>query len=77
MEKEVLQQFIGKHVKLEKRSINLNFPSRTTFKIFCTIKDVTENSVIIFTDHTGAISLVDIVGIEERPRNFMVKIERK
>ena len=63
MEENVVEQFLGKHVVLYKRYVG--DPNRATFKLYCKIQDVTEKTVVIFTDRLGAILLEDIVSIVE------------
>ena len=65
LEKEIVKRLIGKNVKLSKRAGNGTDPNRTSFKIYCQIQEVTDTSIVIFTDHIGVLLLDDIVGIEE------------
>ena len=65
MDKEIVEKFLGKFVKLEKRTVDPNNPYRSTFKLYGTIEAVTDISVIIHTDHDGAVLLEDVVSIEE------------
>jgi len=65
MERSVVEQFKGKFVRLKKKMVD---SERTSFNIFCEIQDVTDESVIIFSDRLGAILLRDVVAIEEAPR---------
>ena len=65
MEKEVVEKFLGKFCKVEKRSSDPNNPNRNSFKLYCIIKEVTDSSVIIHTNHDGAILLDEIITIEE------------
>ncbi len=62
MEREIVARFLGKFVKLEKRTM---MPGRNSWKLYGTIQEVTKTSVIIFTDRQSAILLEDIVAIEE------------
>lgn len=62
MEKEIVERFLGKFVKLEKRTM---MPGRNSWKLYGTLREVTDTSVIIFTDRQSAILLEDIVAIEE------------
>jgi len=62
MDKEIVKRFLGKYVKLEKKTF---MPNRNTWKLFGTIRAVTDTTVIIYTDREGALLLEDIVSIEE------------
>jgi len=62
MEKEVVEKFLGKFIKLEKRTL---MPGRNTWKLYGVIEEITGTAVIIFTDRRSAILLEDIVAIEE------------
>lgn len=62
MEKEVVERFLGKFVKLEKHTL---MPGRNTWKLYGVIEEITDTTVIIFTDRRSAILLEDIVAIEE------------
>lgn len=63
MEKKIIERFLGKKVILHRRYAGDT--GRTTFKLYCEVRDVTEETVVIFTDRLGAILLEDIVSIEE------------
>jgi len=63
MDKEALIPHIGKQVRLERRSTSNADPYRT-FKLTGVIKQVYNDSISFFTDHTGVIALSEIVGIE-------------
>lgn len=62
LEKEVVMRFVGKFVKVVFRSTDTN---RASFKLYGTLLDVTDESVIIHTDRDGAILLKEILSIEE------------
>lgn len=61
MEKEIVEKFVGLFVLLEKLTPD---PYRT-FKLYGTIKEVTNESVVIFTDRLGVVRLQDVVSIRE------------
>ena len=62
MEKDTVEFFIGKYVKLERQRPH----DRRPFKLFGTIKNVTEDSVLIQTKQRfGAIRLCDVVSVQE------------
>lgn len=63
MEKEIVERFLGFFVLLEKLTAD---PHRT-FKLYGRIKQVTDESVVIFTDRLGVVRLQDIVSIREAP----------
>ena len=68
MEKEIVERFLGKFVKLEKKTFDPNNPDRTTFKLYGRIESVTDITVLIYTNRgMGAILLDEIVGISEAP----------
>lgn len=62
MEREDIERFVGKKVKLEKRTTD---PTRCSFKLFGVIESVSDTSVVLVTDHVGVINLSEIVAIEE------------
>lgn len=62
MDKATAERFLKKFVKLEKKTF---MPNRNTWKLFGTIREVTDTAVIIFTDREGAILFENIVSIEE------------
>lgn len=62
MEKKDIERFIGKKVKLEKKTTD---PNRVSFKLFGTIESVSDSSVVLVTDHIGVIALSEILSIEE------------
>jgi hypothetical protein len=62
MKKDTVELFRNKYVKLERQKPTDNRP----FKLFGTIKTVTEDSITFQTkQRLGAIRLCDIVSIEE------------
>ena len=61
MEREIVEKFVGLFVLLEKLTPD---PHRT-FKLYGRIKQVTDESVVIFTDRLGVVRLQDIVSIRE------------
>jgi len=63
MEKNVVEQFLGKNVVLHKRYIGA--PNRAPLKLYCNVQDVTDKTVVIFTDRLGAMLLEDIISIVE------------
>lgn len=62
MEKEDVERFIGKKVKLEKKTTD---PQRCSFKLYGTVQEVTNSSIVFMTDHIGVIALSEIISIEE------------
>lgn len=62
MERKDIERFVGKSVKLEKRTTD---PTRISFKLFGTIESVSDSSVVFVTDHVGVIALSEIISIEE------------
>lgn len=63
MDKETVELFLNKFVQLAKRT-----DDNKTFKLYGTIKKVTDDSVLIQTDRLGAILLKDVVSIREAER---------
>jgi len=63
MDKDAIFPFIDKKVRLERRNTSNLDPYRT-FKITGFIKQVYNDSISFYTDHTGIIALSEIVGIE-------------
>ena len=62
MEKETIELFLGKFVKLDR----LRPTDKRPFKLFGTIDSITNDSVILQTrERRGAIRLCDILSIEE------------
>ena len=62
MEKDTVEFFLGKYVKLERQRAH----DRRPFKLFGTIKAVTDDSVLLQTETTlGAIRLCDVVSVQE------------
>jgi hypothetical protein len=64
LDREVLLQFEGKKIRLERRSTDVNSPW-ATFKLTGVIKQVNKDSIVFFTDHIGIINISEIVAIEE------------
>ena len=62
MDKEIVEQFLGKFVQISRRS------KGEIYKLYGEIKKVTEDSVLIYTDTLGAVLLEDIVSIKETKR---------
>ena len=61
MEREIAECFNGKFVRLEKQT-----PSSTrSFKLYGTVEDVTNESILLRTNILGAIRLCDVVSITE------------
>jgi hypothetical protein len=67
MDRKDIERFIGKRVKLEKKTTD---PNRVSFKLFGIIESVSDTSVVLITDHVGVISLSEIVSIEENNHGY-------
>ena len=65
MEQETAKLFLGKFVKLVRKSIDPNDSSRSTFNLYGDLKQVRSDVVVLFTDRMGVILLEDIVSLEE------------
>lgn len=65
MEKETAKLFEGKFVKLVKKSPDPNNLRRDTFNLYGNLREITDDAVILFTDHIGVILLADIISLEE------------
>jgi hypothetical protein len=61
MERKDIERFIGKKVKLEKKSTD---PNRCSFKLYGIIVEVSDSSVVFMTDHVGVIALSEIISVE-------------
>ena len=62
MDVEIAKNFLNKNVVIHKKSSS---PYRDSFKIFGVLKEVTEGGILLQSDHLGAVSMDEIMSIEE------------
>lgn len=62
MDVEIAKNFLDKNVVVHKKSRS---PYRDSFKIFGVLKEVTDGGILLQSDHLGAVSMNEIMSIEE------------